>query len=52
MDVQLEEAGFVPDTSEVLQEMEEEWKEGALRHHSEKLRDRNCEESKSVQKLS
>ncbi|KFK43124.1 hypothetical protein AALP_AA1G083500 [Arabis alpina] len=37
MDVLLEEAGFVPDTSEVLQEMEEEWKEGALRHHSEKL---------------
>ncbi|CAN7039628.1 unnamed protein product [Brassica oleracea var. botrytis] len=37
MDVLLEEAGFVPDTSEVLQEMEEERKEGALRHHSEKL---------------
>lgn len=37
LDVLLEEAGFVPDTSEVLQEMEEEWKEGALRHHSEKL---------------
>ncbi|XP_010475598.1 PREDICTED: pentatricopeptide repeat-containing protein At1g08070, chloroplastic [Camelina sativa] len=37
MEVLLEEAGFVPDTSEVLQEMEEGWKEGALRHHSEKL---------------
>ncbi|KAG7645510.1 Pentatricopeptide repeat-containing protein chloroplastic [Arabidopsis thaliana] len=37
MEVLLEKAGFVPDTSEVLQEMEEEWKEGALRHHSEKL---------------
>ncbi|XP_010501370.1 PREDICTED: pentatricopeptide repeat-containing protein At1g08070, chloroplastic [Camelina sativa] len=37
MEVLLVEAGFVPDTSEVLQEMEEEWKEGALRHHSEKL---------------
>lgn len=37
MEVLLEEAGFVADTSEVLQEMEEEWKEGALRHHSEKL---------------
>ncbi|ESQ36085.1 hypothetical protein EUTSA_v10006910mg [Eutrema salsugineum] len=37
MEVLLEKAGFVPDTSEVLQEIEEEWKEGALRHHSEKL---------------
>ncbi|CAA7026245.1 unnamed protein product [Microthlaspi erraticum] len=37
MEVLMEEAGFVADTSEVLQEMEEEWKEGALRHHSEKL---------------
>ncbi|KAF3453662.1 hypothetical protein FNV43_RR04103 [Rhamnella rubrinervis] len=30
-------AGFVPDTSEVLYDMDEEWKEGALSHHSEKL---------------
>lgn len=37
MDVLLEEARFVPDISEVLQEMEEEWKQRALRHHSEKL---------------
>ncbi|KAL0865258.1 hypothetical protein Bca101_044376 [Brassica carinata] len=35
MDGLLEEVGFVLDTSEVLQEMEEEWK--ALMHHSEKL---------------
>ncbi|KAE7998841.1 hypothetical protein FH972_003343 [Carpinus fangiana] len=33
----LEMAGFVPDTSEVLHDMDEEWKEGALSHHSEKL---------------
>ncbi|XP_038696151.1 pentatricopeptide repeat-containing protein At1g08070, chloroplastic [Tripterygium wilfordii] len=33
----LEKAGFVPDTSEVLYDMDEEWKEGALSHHSEKL---------------
>ncbi|CAN8295040.1 unnamed protein product [Cochlearia groenlandica] len=37
MEALLNEAGFVLDTSEVLQEMEEESKEGALRHHSEKL---------------
>lgn len=30
-------SGFVPDTSEVLHDMDEEWKEGALSHHSEKL---------------
>ena len=33
----LEVAGFVPDTSEVLRDIDEEWKEGALSHHSEKL---------------
>ncbi|KHN15114.1 Pentatricopeptide repeat-containing protein [Glycine soja] len=33
----LEETGFVPDTSEVLYDMDEEWKEGALNQHSEKL---------------
>ncbi|GMY36094.1 pentatricopeptide repeat-containing protein At1g08070, chloroplastic [Fagus crenata] len=33
----LEMAGFVPDTSEVLRDIDEEWKEGALSHHSEKL---------------
>ena len=33
----LGEAGFVPDTSEVLYDMDEEWKEGALSQHSEKL---------------
>ena len=33
----LEETGFVPDTSEVLYDMDEEWKEGALTQHSEKL---------------
>lgn len=33
----LDVAGFVPDTSEVLYNMDEEWKEGALSHHSEKL---------------
>ncbi|KAL2348858.1 hypothetical protein Fmac_002858 [Flemingia macrophylla] len=33
----LEETGFVPDTSEVLYDMDEEWKEGALSQHSEKL---------------
>ncbi|XVE54382.1 hypothetical protein DITRI_Ditri03aG0076300 [Diplodiscus trichospermus] len=37
VDALLEKAGFVPDTSEVLQDMDEEWKEGALSHHSEKL---------------
>ncbi|OMP09144.1 hypothetical protein COLO4_05756 [Corchorus olitorius] len=37
VDTLLEKAGFVPDTSEVLQDVEEEWKEGALSHHSEKL---------------
>ncbi|KAI6681714.1 hypothetical protein NL676_035595 [Syzygium grande] len=33
----LEMAGFVPDTTEVLYDMDEEWKECALSHHSEKL---------------
>lgn len=33
----LDMAGFVPDTSEVLYDMDEEWKEGVLSHHSEKL---------------
>ncbi|XP_057417499.1 pentatricopeptide repeat-containing protein At1g08070, chloroplastic [Lotus japonicus] len=33
----LKENGFVPDTSEVLYDMDEEWKEGALSQHSEKL---------------
>ncbi|PPD87190.1 hypothetical protein GOBAR_DD15895 [Gossypium barbadense] len=37
VDTLLEKAGFVPDTSEVLQDIDEEWKEGALSHHSEKL---------------
>ncbi|KAG2718716.1 hypothetical protein I3760_03G232300 [Carya illinoinensis] len=37
IDKLLEMAGFVPDTSEVLYDMDEEWKEGALSHHSEKL---------------
>jgi len=37
VDKLLEESGFVPDTSEVLYDMDEEWKEGALTQHSEKL---------------
>ncbi|GAY50576.1 pentatricopeptide repeat-containing protein [Citrus sinensis] len=37
IDALLEKSGFVPDTSEVLYDMDEEWKEGALSHHSEKL---------------
>ncbi|KAL5065050.1 hypothetical protein RYX36_026787 [Vicia faba] len=37
VDKLLEENGFVPDTSEVLYDMDEEWKEGALSHHSERL---------------
>ncbi|GAU35985.1 hypothetical protein TSUD_207890 [Trifolium subterraneum] len=37
VDKLLEENGFVPDTSEVLYDMDEEWKEGALSQHSEKL---------------
>ncbi|KDP32370.1 hypothetical protein JCGZ_13295 [Jatropha curcas] len=37
IDTLLEKAGFVPDTSEVLYDMDEEWKEGVLSHHSEKL---------------
>lgn len=37
IDTLLEKSGFVPDTSEVLYDMDEEWKEGALSHHSEKL---------------
>ena len=36
-DTLLEKTRFVPDTSEVLQDMDEEWKEGALSHQSEKL---------------
>lgn len=36
IDQHLKKAGFVPDTSEVLYDMDEEWK-GALGHHSEKL---------------
>lgn len=37
IDELLEKAGFVADTSEVLYDMEEEWKEGSLSQHSEKL---------------
>ncbi|KAK6273329.1 hypothetical protein POUND7_010412 [Theobroma cacao] len=37
VDTLLEKAGFVTDTSEVLQDMVEDWKEEALSHHSEKL---------------
>lgn len=37
VDKLLDAAGFVPDTSEVLYDMDEEWKEGALSQHSEKL---------------
>ncbi|KAL5768980.1 hypothetical protein ACOSQ2_015763 [Xanthoceras sorbifolium] len=37
IDTLLEKYGFVPDTSEVLYDMDEEWKEGALSYHSEKL---------------
>lgn len=37
VDRQLKVFGFVADTSEVLYDMDEEWKEGALSHHSEKL---------------
>ncbi|XP_044471239.1 pentatricopeptide repeat-containing protein At1g08070, chloroplastic [Mangifera indica] len=37
IDTLLERSGFVPDTSEVLYDMDEEWKEGSLSHHSEKL---------------
>ncbi|KAJ6373013.1 hypothetical protein OIU76_027363 [Salix suchowensis] len=37
IDMRLEKAGFVPDTSEVLYDMDEECKEGVLSHHSEKL---------------
>ncbi|XP_027330759.1 pentatricopeptide repeat-containing protein At1g08070, chloroplastic [Abrus precatorius] len=37
VDKLLEESGFVPDTSEVLYDIDEEWKEGALSQHSEKL---------------
>ncbi|CAM8928813.1 unnamed protein product [Rhodiola kirilowii] len=33
----VEKAGFVPDTSEVLYDINEEWKEDALSYHSEKL---------------
>ncbi|KAA8535065.1 hypothetical protein F0562_030068 [Nyssa sinensis] len=37
MDRLLEMAGHVPDTSEVLYDMDEEWKEGTLCQHCEKL---------------
>ncbi|XP_008465017.1 pentatricopeptide repeat-containing protein At1g08070, chloroplastic [Cucumis melo] len=37
VDKQLKVFGFVADTSEVLYDMDEEWKEGTLSHHSEKL---------------
>lgn len=37
IDELLEKAGFVADTSEVLYDMDEEWKEGSLSQHSEKL---------------
>lgn len=37
IDVLLEAAGFEPDTSEVLYDMDEEWKEGALSQHSERI---------------
>uniref|UniRef100_A0A7N1A4C7 DYW domain-containing protein n=1 Tax=Kalanchoe fedtschenkoi TaxID=63787 RepID=A0A7N1A4C7_KALFE len=37
VDSLLEKAGFVPDTSEVLYDIDEEWKEDALSRHSEKL---------------
>jgi hypothetical protein len=37
VDKLLEENGFIPDSSEVLYDMDEEWKEGALSQHSEKL---------------
>ncbi|PON78429.1 DYW domain containing protein [Parasponia andersonii] len=37
MDRLLDMAGFQPDTSEVLYDIDEELKEGALSHHSEKL---------------
>ncbi|KAI9083243.1 hypothetical protein K1719_034775 [Acacia pycnantha] len=37
IDKLLDASGFVPDTSEVLYDMDEEWKEGALSQHSEKL---------------
>lgn len=33
----LERAGFEPDTSEVLYDMDEEWKEGSLSRHSERV---------------
>ncbi|XP_065851397.1 pentatricopeptide repeat-containing protein At1g08070, chloroplastic-like [Euphorbia lathyris] len=37
IDSLLAKAGFKADTSEVLYDMDEEWKEGALSHHSERL---------------
>lgn len=37
IDKLLDASGFVPNTSEVLYDMDEEWKEGALSQHSEKL---------------
>ncbi|KAF8393248.1 hypothetical protein HHK36_021489 [Tetracentron sinense] len=37
IDELLEFSGHVPNTSEVLYDIDEEWKEGALSHHSEKL---------------
>ena len=37
IDKLLETNGHVPDTSEVLYDMDEDWKEGVLNHHSERL---------------
>lgn len=37
IDKLLDASGFVPNTSEVLYDMDEEWKEGTLSQHSEKL---------------
>ncbi|CAN1120294.1 Pentatricopeptide repeat-containing protein At1g08070, chloroplastic [Linum perenne] len=37
IDLLLEKSGFIPDTSEVLHDMDDDGKEEALRHHSEKL---------------
>ncbi|KAJ4951959.1 hypothetical protein NE237_028791 [Protea cynaroides] len=37
IDELLELAGHVPDTSEILYDIDEEWKEGILSYHSEKL---------------
>ncbi|XP_068653468.1 pentatricopeptide repeat-containing protein At1g08070, chloroplastic [Aristolochia californica] len=37
IDELLESAGFLPDTSQVVYDVNEEWKEGQLYHHSERL---------------